>query len=295
MQVLDILNIVLPTFIIIFIGYIFGKITKTGFAPVVNIALYVGAPAIVLFSLISSPIVLLDAVKVWSASLVIMLGCGIVAYLVFAICKQKHSGLYVPIIIMNTVNLPFPIAYFAYGSEGLTAASLFSIPATFVLFSLGVYIVAGKQWKQNIKEVFKIPVLYAAVLGLLLNLFHVDVPELAINSLDIIAKMGIPLVLLILGYNLSRAKITSLPNTLLASFLRVGVGLMIGFLIVNLLDITGVFRSVVILESAMPAAAMSAIIATKYRSEEDLVSSVVFITTLASLIMIPFLLNTLLT
>ncbi|HEY78707.1 MAG TPA: AEC family transporter [Dehalococcoidia bacterium] len=293
MQILDILNIVLPTFIIIAIGYIFGKITKTDFAPVANIALYVGAPAIVLTSLLNNPVVLLDAAKVWGASLVIMLGCGIVAYLVFTMLKQEHSGLYVPIIIMNTVNLPFPIAYFAYGTEGLTAASLFSIPVTLVLFSLGVYIVAGKQRKQNIREVFKIPVLYAAVLGLFLNFFRVDVPELAINSLDIIAKMGIPLVLLILGYNLSRVKITSLPITFLASFLRIGVGLMIGFLIVNLLGITGVFRSVVILESAMPAAATSVIIATKYRSEEGLVSSVVFITTITSLIVIPFLLNAL--
>jgi predicted permease len=97
--------------------------------------------------------------------------------------------------------------------------------------------------------------------------------------------------LIILGYNLARVKVISLPNTLLASVLRVGVGLMIGFLIVNLLDITGVFRSVVILESAMPAAAMSVIITTKYRSEEDLVASVVFITTLASLVIIPFLLT----
>jgi predicted permease len=293
MQILDILNIVLPTFIIIAIGYVFGKITKTDFAPVANIALYVGAPAIVLTSLLNNPIVLLDAAKVWGASLAIMLGCGIVAYLVFTMLKQKHSGLYVPIIIMNTVNLPFPIAYFAYGAKGLTAASLFSIPATLVLFSLGVYIVSGEQRKQNIREVFKIPVLYAAVLGLFLNFFRLDVPELVINSLDIIAKMGIPLVLLILGYNLSRVKITSLPNTFLASFLRVGVGLMIGFLIVNLLGITGVFRSVVILESAMPAAATSVIIATKYRSEEGLVSSVVFITTITSLIVIPFLLNVL--
>jgi predicted permease len=293
MPFLDILNVVLPAFIIIFIGYIFGKITKTDFAPVVDIALYVGAPAIALFSLLSHPIVLLDAAKVWGASLAIMFGCGIVAYLAFTIFRQKHSGLYVPIISMNTVNLPFPIAYFAYGSEGLVAASLFSIPATFVMFSLGVYIVAGNRWKQNIKEVFKIPVLYAAVLGLFLNLFQVRVPELVVNTLDIIAKMGIPLVLIILGYNLSRVKITSLPNTLLASFLRVGVGLMMGFLIVNLLDVTGVFRAVVILESAMPGAAMSVIIATKYRSEEGLVSSVVFITTIASLVIIPFLLNAL--
>jgi predicted permease len=40
----------------------------------------------------------------------------------------------------------------------------------------------------------------------------------------------------------------------------------------------------------MPAAVNSSILAIKYDNEADLVSSIVFITTVASLIMIPFLL-----
>jgi len=103
--------------------------------------------------------------------------------------------------------------------------------------------------------------------------------------------MALPLVLIVLGHNISRARITSFPTTILAGFLRMGVGLAIGLVIVSALHITGVFRSVVILDAAMPAAAASAILAAKYQNEAEMVSSVVFLTTLVSLVSIPFLLN----
>ena len=135
-----------------------------------------------------------------------------------------------------------------------------------------------------------IPLINAFVIGLLLNLSNVTLPELVIRTLNLLAMMAIPLVLLILGYNLSKAKINSLPTTLLASFLRMGIGLLLGVFCVNLLNITGIFRSVVIFESAMPAAVMTSVLTAKYNNEADLVASVVFTTTLMSLVMIPFLL-----
>jgi predicted permease len=288
----DILNVVLPTFVVILIGYAFGKIRKTAnISPLVDIAFYIGAPALTFVSMLSKKIVLLDAGKVWAAALIIMIGCGLVAWVVFRLLKQKHSALYLSIAIMNTVNLPFPIIYLAYGAEGLLAATLFFIPNVLILYSLGIYIVAGKQWKDGIKEMLKVPVLYAAVIGLALNFLNVTPPELVMNTLDLIALMSIPLVLIVLGHNLSKVKLASLPTTFLASFLRVGVGLALGFLTVSLFNLEGVFRSVVILDSAMPAAVNASIIATKYDNEAELVSSVVLITTLMSLVSIPFLLN----
>jgi predicted permease len=259
-------------------------------ASVVDIALYVGVPALIFTSLLNQEIIILDAAKVWAASIIIMFGCGVVAWLVFKIIRQRHSGLYVPILMMNTMNIPFPVVYLAYGAEGLIAATLFYIPNALLISTLGVYIMAGRRWRENVKEVFKLPIIYAALLGLILNLLQVDVPELVISSLDLIALMALPLVLLVLGYNLSKVRMTSVPTTLLASILRVGIGLIIGLFIVNALNITGIYRSVVILVSAMPAAALSSILATKYGNEPDLVSSVVFLTTIASLVIIPFLL-----
>lgn len=288
---IDILNVILPTFIVIFIGYIFGKWTRIDVSAVMDMVIYIGLPALAFVSVLDKDIILLDASKVWAAALMIMLGTGAIAWVVFKILHQKHSGLYLPIMIMNTVNIPFPIIYLIYGSEGLFAATLFYIPNVLLVYTLGVYLASGKYWRESIKEVFKIPPLYAAVLGLILNLLNVPVPELIINPLKFISLMVIPLVLLVLGYNLSSVKLTSLPTTLLTSFLRVGVGLAIGFLAVSLFNLTGVLRAVVILDSAMPAAVLTFILTTKYKNEQDLVSSVVLVTTIASLAIIPFLLS----
>jgi hypothetical protein len=287
---MNILNVVLPTFITIFIGFIFGKIKKVNISAVVDIAMYIAVPALAFTSMFEKQIILNDALKVWASALIIMFGCGIVAWIVFTVMKQKHSGLYVPISIMNTVNIPFPIIYLAFGSAGLFAATLFYIPNVLLLFSLGVYVTSKKHWKNGIKEVFKVPLIYAAFLGLSLNLLRINVPELVIEPLNFIGMMGIPLVLLTLGYNLSKVKIASFPTTFLASFLRMGVGLLLGIFVVNIFDLTGILRSVVILNSAMPAAVFSSILATKYKNEANLVSSVVFVTTLISLVTIPLLL-----
>jgi len=287
----NIFNIVLPTFSVILIGYLFSRFRKINVASITDITLYIGVPALVFVSLIKQKIVLVEAAKIWVASLIIMFGCFLIAWIAFKILKQKHSGLYLPISIMNTVNIPFPIISLAYGATGMVAATLFYIPNSLIVFSIGTYMVSGGHWKENIKEIFRQPAVYASIIGLLVNFLNIPVPELLISALDFIAMMAIPLVLFILGYNLSQSRMTTLPTTLLASFIRMGVGLGIGLMVVQVLDITGVFRSVVIFYSAMPAAAIVSILATKYDNEADLVSSVVFVTTLASLVVVPLLLQ----
>lgn len=286
----NIVNIILPTFLVIFIGFIFGKIKKVNIEAIVDISIYIAIPALAFISMLEKQIFLKDALEVWASTLIIMFGCGIVALIIFKLLKQKHSGLYLPIAIMNTVNIPFPIIYLAYGSEGLFAATLFYIPNALLIYSLGVYVASKKPWQESLKEVFRVPLIWAAVLGLMLNLLRINVPSIIIEPLRFIGLMGIPLVLLVLGYNLSSVKIKSIPTTLLASFIRVGVGLLLGIFAVKIFNLTGILRSIVILDSAMPAAVFSSILATKYRNEADLVSSVVLVTTLISLVTIPLLL-----
>jgi hypothetical protein len=286
----NVLNTVLPAFIVILISYIFGKIKKVDMSAVVDISIYIALPALAFTSMLEKQIILKDALNIWASALIIMFGCGIVAWIVFKILNRKHSGLYIPISIMNTVNIPFPIIFLAFGAEGLFAATLFFIPNALLIYSLGVSIASKKPWKESIKEVLKIPLIYAAILGLTVNLLRINIPSLLLEPLNFIGMMGIPLILIILGYNLSSVKITSFPTTLLASFLRMGIGLLLGLVSVKLFNLTGIIRSVVILNSAMPAAVFSSILATKYNNEPDVVSSVVFLTTLISLITIPLLL-----
>jgi malate permease and related proteins len=286
----NLLAIVLPTFIVTIVGFLLGKIKRLDMTAVVEVLFYIGMPALSFTSMLSKQIVLLDATKIWASALFILAGTGLVALIVFKIIHFKHSGLFVPIIIMNAVNIPFPVMSMAYGQDGLLAATLFYIPVTLLSFTVGVMILSRRNWKDGIKETLKVPAIYGAVLGLTFNLAHIRVPDIAANSLETIGAMVIPLTLLVLGYRLSSVRITDIPSTALASGIRLGVGLGMGMAAVNVFGLTGVSRSVVILDSAMPSAVNTSILAVKYGNEPELVSSVVFVTTVASLLIIPLLL-----
>jgi hypothetical protein len=169
---LDVLNVVLPAFIVILIGFLFGKFSKIDLCGVVDILFYVGIPVLAFNSTLSSEIVLADAGKVWASALLVMLGCGAVGWFVFKMLRQKHSGAYLPIILMNTVNIPFAIISLQFGSEGMLVAVLFFIANTVVMNSLGIVIVSGKSWKDGIREMFKVPAIYAVILGLCFKAFE---------------------------------------------------------------------------------------------------------------------------
>ena len=285
----DILNVVLPTFLVILVGFLIGKLSKIDMSAIVDVLFWVGLPALAFTSMLSNKIVLTDASKVWASSLIVMVGCGIIAWIVFRLLRQKHSGVYLPIMLMNTVNIPFPIISLLYGEEGIFAAVLFYIPNVIILYSIGILILSKKSWKEGLKEMARVPALYMAIIGLALNLLNVQVPDLVLRPLKLIGQMVVPLALLILGSKLASVKITSWRTTVIASVIRLGIGLLLGFAAVELFHLTGILRTVVIFDSAMPAAVNTTLLAMKYENESELVSSVVFLTTIASLVMIPFL------
>jgi malate permease and related proteins len=287
----EILRIILPIFITVVIGFVIGKVIKIDISGAIDLLVYIGIPAIVFVSIAEQPIVLIDAAKIWGSVLLVSLGCGAAAWIIFKIFRIKHPVLYLPVSLPNTVNIPFPIVSMAYGPAGMAAATLYYIPNMLLLYSAGVFIAAGRHWKHNLKEMLKLPMIYAAVLALILNFAGVTVPAIVLEPLAFIGNMVIPLVLLTLGFSLSKVRITSFPTTLLTSLLRLGLGLLLGTAMVYLFDLEGVVKSVVILVSAMPSAMNTYIVAEKYKNEPQLVASVVLVTTVASLITIPFLLR----
>ena len=114
----EILNVVLPTFIAILVGYVIGRTIKIDLTGVIDIVFYVGLPALAFVSILSQQIVLLDAAKVWASALIVTFGCGAIAWVLFKLKREHHSSLYLPISLPNTVNIPFPIISLAYGSAG---------------------------------------------------------------------------------------------------------------------------------------------------------------------------------
>jgi predicted permease len=287
----QIVNIIGPTFFAVMVGYLFGRLTKANMAALIDVAVYVAVPALAFYSMVTSEIVIGEAVKVWAACLIIMAGTLVAALLVFGTLRQKHSGLYLPIVFANFINIPLPIIFLAFGAEGAAQAILMYIPQGLILYSLGVYVASGeKDLKQGVRVMLKTPLIYAAILGLALNLLAVPMPRVVVGAVELLGRAGVPLMLLILGVSIGRFHFSQMRSTAVASFLRVGVGFAFGLLAVWLLGIAGVSRSVVLFEAAMPAAVFVSVLAAKYKNEEALVSSVVLTTTLMAIPVIPALL-----
>src|ERR1035437_8061136 len=191
---LDLLNVLLPTFTAIFVGYLIGKLSKINMTGIVELLFYVGVPVLGFTSMMDKKIVLADASKAWASALIIMVGCGLVAWTIFRTSGKKHSGMYVSVMMMNTVNIPFPILSQLFGKEGLSGAILFYIPNVIILYSLGILLLSRKNWKDGLKEMAKVPAVYASVLGLTFNLLSIPVPGVILKQLNFVGAMVVPLV-----------------------------------------------------------------------------------------------------
>lgn len=290
----QIVNIIGPTFFAVLLGYILRRAADAPPGILVDVAMFVATPCLVFGSMYSSPVVIGEALRLWASYFVILLGTFAIAWLVFGFFGKRRSwrsGLYLPVVFANTINIPLPIIYLAFGDEGVAKAILFYIPNALVIYSVGVYMASGHVGlKQGLATVLRTPLLYAAILGLVLNVTGVPLPEVVTSAFRFVGQAAVPLMLLVLGMTIGDVRFKQLPLTLGASAIRMAGGFAMGLLAVWLLGLTGLPRAVVLFEAAMPSAVLVSLLATKYENEAELVSSVVLTTTLMSIGVIPALL-----
>ncbi len=283
-----ILQTVIPVFLIIIVGYIIGKFKKVNIQPTVDFIIYIAGPCLIISSISRSDINLADFFTIALTASAIILILAFLAFLIFKITKSDKKGLYLPMVIGNTGYIGYPVALFAFGVAGLSRAVVYDMMGSLFLYSIGIYII---NHKNQIKEIFKIPLLYAVVIGLSVNLLKIPIPDFVFKPIEMIGMITIPLALLVLGYRLTEIKISSARIAFLASLFRILGGFLIAFLIIKIFSIQGLVRNIILLQAAMPSAVMTMILCQKYKRDASLVASIVLITTILSLVSIPLILS----
>ena len=181
----------------------------------------------------------------------------------------------------------------AFGADGLTYASLFFVVSSIVTYTAGVMIASlGRtDLRSAALGLTRVPALWAVVGALALRELHATLPAPAAHAVSLLAQACIPTFLVILGIQLRGANLRGpLRPMLLASGLRLAGGAAAGLVLAPALGLTGAARQAAVLQSAMPTAVITTIIAIEYDVEPALVASVVLLTTLLS----PFTLTPLL-
>ena len=291
MELLKPLSPVIPVFLLIAAGFVFAHWKKISLAAVTEIVVYLGTPSLVFSSLVSKPLFAGDIIELSAGILLIFVTVGLLIRLYFLLCSFSSRGFTLPTLFMNAGNMGIPLALFAFGQEGMQRATLLYVIITFLQFSLGIYILNGRG---NWTEIFRLPLIYAAIAGISFNLAQIKIPELLLQPVIMLGQATIPIMLISLGYRLHEVESLQLGHALGGALLRIFGGFAAANIAVHLISAEGVNRQVLLLYGALPAAVVNFILTEKYRQDPGLAASIVVLSTFISVFTIPLVFWTIL-
>ena len=110
------------------------------------------------------------------------------------------------------------------------------------------------------------------------------------NTVDLLAGVSIPLMLMALGVTIAKLRVRSIQRSVALSALRLGLGFALGVAMAELFGLTGISRGVLILQSAMHVAVMNFLFASRYQCEPEEVAGMIVASTALSFLTLPALL-----
>lgn len=194
----------------------------------------------------------------------------------------------------NVAFMGFPIMGALFGKDSLFAVSIYNIPFQLLVFSVGIIMVTrGKADSAKISlRSFLSPAIGAGVIGFALFLLSVRIPEPLYTSMQLLGDLTTPLSMAVIGAILSRMSLKGAfgnPRVYLTSVYRLFLVPLALWGVLSALRMKGSSISVPVILAAMPVAANATILADAYGGDSQTASSLVFISTLASLVTIPLL------
>tara|TARA_B100000965_G_scaffold59485_1_gene45528 strand:- start:164 stop:1063 length:900 start_codon:yes stop_codon:yes gene_type:complete len=286
---LKLFEVLFPVFFIVGIGYLLGKQKSdidTTF--ITNYSANFGAPALFIFAITSSGVTYSVFSEYFIYS-VIALSCFAITGIIFLFFMKKDvSRELPPFFLPNTGNMGIPICLFAYGSLGMGVAASISSLVVLLHFTVNIFL-ASKKF--DVKIILKSPSTYAVIISVLFLYFDLEMPKFALNTVMLLGYAMIVLILMSLGVSLTQMKVFSIRSSLISSIGRVIVGPIIGFGLIKVFNLSGYAAGVLLIQSAMPSAILTYLIASMYSPKKivDNISSMIVVSTLMSLITVPII------
>lgn len=281
---MTVIEVVFPVFSIVALGYLLARNKAIDIPTISEIVVSVTSPCLVFISIAKREIVPSEWLVMGGGACVVVLGTGVMMLIYQRASSVNMRGLYMPVMFMNTGNMGLPFALLAFGPSGLDKAIMFFITVVILHFSLGIYIAKGEG---GLREIFRLPLIYAVVAGLVVSLFSLELPRFLGTPIHMLADVAIPLMILNLGIQLRFLSVSDLRHALAGVGIRIGGGFLAAAGFVLVFGISGVSRNVILLDSIMPPAVFNVILAQKYDANPEAVASTIVIGTLLSVVTTP--------
>ena len=281
-------NNLLPILLVAGAGYLLGKFLRVDPRPFGKIIFNILIPVMVVDLLTRNQLSANDILRTAGFTILILLISGSIAVLAGKVLKFERPILMAVLlttIFANVGNYGLPLISFAYGEDALAFASVYYITIAFLVNTLGVLLASmGKlSFKDSLFGMLKVPSIYAIIAAVILIKTDWLLPAPLERTITILSSAAIPSMLILLGLQLQHAEWNkNIKAISLAVVLRLIIGPIIGFVVTGLLGMKASARQAGIIDSAMPTAVLTTILASEYELEPQLITSIVFITTILS-------------
>ncbi len=281
-------NNLLPILLVSGAGFLLGKTLDIDSRSLGRVVFYVFSPILVFNLLLHTQLSSGDILRTMGYTVAVCLVVGAIAVLSGTLLHFERPALMALIITAafgNTGNYGLPLVSFAFGQDALAFATLNFVTSVVLFNTMGVLVASlgHMDLKTAAMGVFKVPAVYGVLLAAVLNRFHVVLPTPLERTIELAANGSIPVMLLLLGLELSRVQWLHSSTAIgLSAGLRLLAGPAVGFLLALLFGFRGAAWQGNVIESAMPAAVTTTVLATEYGLDASLVTAMVFVGTILS-------------
>ena len=221
----------------------------------------------------------------------IQMGSYLLAAVLYRKVETGHKKvLQYATICSNAGILGNPIAEGIFGSLGLLYASFYLIPQRTFMWSMGLtYFTEAPDRKTLVKKIATHPCILAVAFGIIIMVFQIPLPGVMDQTVKSLAGANTAVSMLFIGSILTGVRFADLwtPLTIYYNIVRLFLVPLLVWLCLLPLGLDELVTGVSVVLAAMPAASVTAIMASKYHCDEVFATKCVVSTTILSMITIP--------
>lgn len=272
-----------------------------------NLILFISLPALIITSMSTftySKQMMAEIIIMMLASIGLYLFYILMSYIIPKLLRlegKERDIVQFTTVFANTGFMGFPMAVIFFGAKGLFYMVIVNTFYDVFVWTFGISILGRPQKKEadtqkgfllsQLKQLVT-PCIIAVLIGFILILTSLKLPEVVAGFLNMLGRIATPLAMLFIGSMLADLKFAHIlanKTVIKETILKLIILPLIVLGILKLTRLPSLMISILVLATAMPAAASSPILAEKYGNDGYFASKIVFVNTLLSVVTIPLI------
>ncbi|MDF2906349.1 MAG: putative rane protein [Herbinix sp.] len=194
------------------------------------------------------------------------------------------------VIYSNCGFIGIPMAGGLFGSEGVFYIAAYMTIFNLLVWTHGVIIMTGKANRKSIGKALLSPSVIATVVGFLLFVTRIMLPDILTDTLTYIGNMNTPLAMLVAGITIAQTDLRKLLTKLriyYISFVKLLLIPITMLFVFQLFELPSVVLLTSVLAAACPTAATVNLFSIRYDKNYLYASEIFAVSTISSMITIP--------